>query len=238
MAPVLACACSCGPPPEPYVALQEAATVFFGTAIARSSPDADGFVQVRFRVDQTFKGWIRPEVTICTMASEASCGFPFELGTDYLVYAYSDEDGTLLFTHLCARTRDGTEQRGLSLGEEIELLEAYVSPSVVAENSGIEVSRTSLRDPSDLKPFEGAAEKERVRLLRLIDGVRETEVLRARLGEHDSAGEWYATGTPAPAFRVIHFRTISTHLDLDLVEDAQGAVRAFVLTRKTPSDSR
>ena len=44
-------------------------------------------------------------VEIITNSKIDRCGFPFELGSEYIVYAYKEKQHNLLNTHICTRTR-------------------------------------------------------------------------------------------------------------------------------------
>jgi len=61
-----------------------------------------GTVSVDFSVQETFKGKPQRRVKVNTKASEAACGFPFEVGKQYIVYATEEWAG--LYTSICHRT--------------------------------------------------------------------------------------------------------------------------------------
>ena len=112
--PPVARACSCAPPPAPLVALGEADAVFSGTVVARrdaSKPRADGMVgsmdpvEYTIAVLEVWKGELADTVAVRTARSSASCGYPFEVGTRYLIYARTRTDTGCLRTNLCTRTR-------------------------------------------------------------------------------------------------------------------------------------
>lgn len=102
-APDRAEACSCMRPPPAEASFQEAAAVFIAvpTAIERG----EGIqVRVPMQVQRAYKGVETAEVEVTTARDSASCGFPFETGRPYLVYAHEDaEDG--LSVSLCSRTQ-------------------------------------------------------------------------------------------------------------------------------------
>lgn len=60
-------------------------------------------VEVRFSITRQWKGVTSEEIRVRTARDSAACGFPFEVGEDYLVYA-SAEQGGALSTGLCDRT--------------------------------------------------------------------------------------------------------------------------------------
>jgi len=119
-APAASDACSCIEPPPPDVALQRAGAVFEGQVIA-GVPSEDGrLVNVGFRVSQRWKGPADETISVSTPSQPATCGFTFESGKTYLVYADS-MNGSLVAT-LCSRTRP-IEMAGedvLALGAPLE----------------------------------------------------------------------------------------------------------------------
>lgn len=59
---------------------------------------------VKFEIDLVWKGVDDSEVSLVTGSqSGADCGFAFETGKNYLVYAFEHEDGAL-GTNICQRT--------------------------------------------------------------------------------------------------------------------------------------
>ncbi len=96
-------ACSCARPGSPIEALANADAVFAGKAIAvqlltNTNSSADP-VTVSFDVDRVWKGRRQDTIVIKTVRSGISCGYEFEEGRRYIVYAYDGETG------LCTRTR-------------------------------------------------------------------------------------------------------------------------------------
>jgi hypothetical protein len=59
-------------------------------------------VAVLFEVTNTWKGVNETQVRVYTATNSASCGFNFNLGDEYLVYASGDK--SRLITGLCDRT--------------------------------------------------------------------------------------------------------------------------------------
>jgi hypothetical protein len=59
---------------------------------------------VAFDVSEQFKGpHAVARILVATEQHTAACGYPFEIGGEYLVYAYADDDG-VLWTSICSRT--------------------------------------------------------------------------------------------------------------------------------------
>ncbi len=105
-------ACSCAATPAPRQALKEAKAVFAGEVISKESFEAtDKFgsqpvVRVKFSVGRVWKGVAGAEAVVLTSGYEPACGYHFEKGKKYLVYAYPDRWGLGgLETGICNRTR-------------------------------------------------------------------------------------------------------------------------------------
>lgn len=114
-APLPASACSCAAPPDPQTAKDQAAAVFTGKVIQvtdrsdwrkwvpfTSRPVLNG-VEVVLDVQSTWKGVEYTPVLITTSGYGGSCGFPFQIGGEFLIYAYRGE-GDELSTSICSRT--------------------------------------------------------------------------------------------------------------------------------------
>lgn len=109
-------ACSCagnGPPCESY---GMASAVFAGTVIGerlserpkkgeRTKIDEIDWVPraVKFSVEQAYSGVTGTEVEVFTGRGGGDCGYGFQVGQRYLVYAYQYQDK--LSTSICTRTR-------------------------------------------------------------------------------------------------------------------------------------
>jgi hypothetical protein len=132
-APVLAC--SCLPPPPVPEALEGADVVFRGTvqALRRVSDDSaplPGFrtVAATLSVAATWKGEALAERVVFTSGDGASCGYPFRLGDDVIVYGFVDEADPqrLVSTNLCSRSRAFAR-------DEAAALDAAVASTPTAE---------------------------------------------------------------------------------------------------------
>ena len=105
-------ACSCVAPGPPDVEVAQSVAVFAGRVIQVEQPNgplvssADP-VRVTLQVATVWKGPVEPTVVVQTVRESASCGFPFAMGQDYLVYARGTE--TSLEVSLCSRTRSLTD---------------------------------------------------------------------------------------------------------------------------------
>ena len=62
----------------------------------------NGTFKVRISVAETFSGDPKPEQIVYTAQQGSACGFPFEVGREYVVFTYANE--TQLWTSHCSRT--------------------------------------------------------------------------------------------------------------------------------------
>jgi MYXO-CTERM domain-containing protein len=95
--------------------------------IVDSIEEGDGVRHVRFSVTQSWEGVETERVEVTTSASSASCGYPFEVGTAYLVYATEDAG---LEVSLCSRTRpmDEADEDRRELGSGVVPVEITDEP--------------------------------------------------------------------------------------------------------------
>lgn len=95
-------ACKCAEPEAAAAAAASATAVFEGQVSQISAPQGDAVV-VELKVARAWKGVTTEQVSVRTRAESAACGYPFQVGTSYLVYAQAE--GTGLQVHHCGRTR-------------------------------------------------------------------------------------------------------------------------------------
>lgn len=113
-------ACKCIVPPPPIEAIEDADAVFSGTVIAKKR--RHNFIKVTFKVLCVWKGGIEEEITLYTPSQSAACGFSFERGRNYFVYANNSQSnipGNILTTNLCTRTKTllGADEDITDLGD-------------------------------------------------------------------------------------------------------------------------
>ncbi len=90
-------ACSCTPPPSPAQALVRADAVFRGRVVAVEREwsnllPARGryqYQRVTFEVDTNWKGPVARRVVVFTGTGQGDCGYGFQQGVEYVVYAYN-----------------------------------------------------------------------------------------------------------------------------------------------------
>lgn len=98
-------ACSCVAPQTPSIALLESRAVFSGEVTeVRTLTDVYQKI-VTINVDRIWKGAISSERTrLVTSVDTGGCGFPFEEGRNYLVYAHEGSSEEFFEVSLCSRT--------------------------------------------------------------------------------------------------------------------------------------
>lgn len=101
-------ACSCAASPEPeksqiQKAFTSSSAVFSGDVVEVSeSPEDKNSLLVKFKVALSWKGESKREITIITAKESSMCGYLFEVGKKYLVYANGLKND--LFVDNCSRT--------------------------------------------------------------------------------------------------------------------------------------
>jgi len=97
-------ACSCMKL-TPAEGLSSSNVVFSGvvTQIEKNEATRFGGIEVTLRVKEVWKGAPSEEIKVHTAGSSAACGYPFVVGTTYLVYALNDEADPMRVS-LCSRT--------------------------------------------------------------------------------------------------------------------------------------
>ena len=103
-------ACSCAGTQMPCESYWKSSAVFVGTATFSKSTNPkkgehDFYSRIfHFTIDKSFRGVEGTEVEIRTGEGGGDCGYGFEIGRQYLVYAYKDDNNRLV-TSICSRTR-------------------------------------------------------------------------------------------------------------------------------------
>jgi hypothetical protein len=89
-------------------ARKKSAAVFTGTVLEIIKLPNDLHVSVKFKVGESWKGIRSAEAKVFTGQGGGDCGYKFETGKQYLVYAYKRTDSGLE-TNICQRTALLTE---------------------------------------------------------------------------------------------------------------------------------
>lgn len=106
LTPSSAEACKCRPAPPPKEAAAAADAVLSGKVTSIEAA-GDNQLKVTIEVATSFKGDAAKTAAIYTANDGAACGYHFEKGKNYLIYARLSGEGAdqLLRTGLCTRTR-------------------------------------------------------------------------------------------------------------------------------------
>jgi len=107
LTPGRALACLCVAPGLPAEEMARSAAVLAGRVLRIDAPrggmvSTGDPVHVVFQVERVWKGPAVHNLVIVTARHSVSCGFPFEVGEEYLVYARAA--GGELHTSICSRT--------------------------------------------------------------------------------------------------------------------------------------
>ena len=99
-------ACSCVASPDPVKqqvkdSYKNSAAIFSGEIIS-ITPKDEWTVSVKIKAEKSWKGKFSKEIIISTSKDSAMCGYNFEVGKKYLVYASGKMDS--LSTTNCSRT--------------------------------------------------------------------------------------------------------------------------------------
>ncbi len=102
-----ALACSCVAP-DPNKTLEQQVTeaytdssaVFSAKVLSVVKFSKEGKLKVKVRLVKSWKGKLTKTLTVMTGLDSAMCGYYFEKGKTYLIYAYRDEDKKLN-TNIC-----------------------------------------------------------------------------------------------------------------------------------------
>lgn len=124
--PSSAFACSCMMPESVQQSIDDASAVFLGT-VKDVSAENDFRTTVTIAVKKEWKGSVSAgkNVKVSTANDSAACGYQFEEGAEYLVYAYNNEQTGDLSVSLCSATKLKTEAK-----EDLAVLADYSgSPS-------------------------------------------------------------------------------------------------------------
>jgi hypothetical protein len=120
--PIGASACTCDLPfpvktvkQQVVEARKQSKAVFSGEVVEVIADPQIAYVEVKFRVEKYWKGVLTNEVTVVTGRGSGDCGYRFEVGAHYLVFAYGA--GKKFGTNICQRTKGLAEA-----AEDLKLL--------------------------------------------------------------------------------------------------------------------
>ena len=89
-------------------------TIFLGKTVAMEKlphPEVDASYAAHFSIEEGFRGTSGSEIVVYTGAGGGDCGYPFEPGTSYVVYATRDA-GNRLHASICSQTRPAVMMAG------------------------------------------------------------------------------------------------------------------------------
>lgn len=125
-------ACSCfqpeGVPIEKQVkdAYTKSTSVFVGEVVEVIKKPEVYSVTVRFKVEKTWDKNFQKEITLSTASESSLCGYTFEVGKKYLVYA--SENNNKLTTNICTRTASVTSNKDVAFLNKIKKPKIKSSP--------------------------------------------------------------------------------------------------------------
>ncbi|HEX7176253.1 MAG TPA: carboxypeptidase-like regulatory domain-containing protein [Pyrinomonadaceae bacterium] len=112
-------ACSCAGSAPPCEAYWRASAVFVGQVVGVSNVRVEegegenkheqGWRAFRFAVERPLRGVADAYVEVLTGGGGGDCGYGFERGGRYIIYAYRDEKTQRLYTGICSRTQPVAE---------------------------------------------------------------------------------------------------------------------------------
>ena len=127
-------ACSCVPSPENITIEQQvkkeydqSSNVFVGEVTEVIAKPDDFFVTVKFKIERTWSDKeFQKELAITTGKDDGSCGYAFEKGKKYLVYAFKDNNK--LSTNICTRTSVAKQNKDIAFLNRIKKPKIKSSP--------------------------------------------------------------------------------------------------------------
>ena len=188
LAPSRADACSCiGGLPICQTFWQTDA-VFAGTVLSIEpipNPSGERFMahqRIRFQVQEAWRGGVEGIVEIRTGAGGGDCGYRFEQGEAYLVYAHARGGG--LSTSICSRTRKLAQA-----SEDLAYLKTAMRPSATGRIYGVVRYQQDSRTRGPDRYIAGYT-------VQLSDGTR------SRTGTTDADGRFEFTGIAAGKYTI------------------------------------
>jgi hypothetical protein len=186
LSPRAADACSCMGPGAPCDAAWRADAVFVGHVVSIDSSGMGGrFVQLA--VVEAFRGFQLSQVTVVTGYSGADCGYSFQMGESYVVYAHRTTTGQL-GTSICSRTRPLAEAT-----EDLGYLRslAAIRPGTLARAAGrVQLWEWPRRTEGELRPMPALT----------VTATGQRRTFSARV---DARGGFELTGLPLGTYEVV-----------------------------------
>ena len=121
-----ALACSClAPDPNKSLeqkvkeAVADSSAVFTARVLSVTPVPSEGNKIVKLRLVKSWKGKLTKTITLTTGIGGGDCGYFFEAGKTYLVYAYRDENKKLS-TNICNRTGEAASNKDIAVLNKIK----------------------------------------------------------------------------------------------------------------------
>jgi hypothetical protein len=124
-------ACSCVAMPDIPIerqvkdAFTKSSSVFVGKVIQVNKLN-DYSVTVKFDVEKSWNKTFQKEISISTASDSAMCGYEFQVGKKYLVYASGENNK--LSTNLCTRTASVVSNKDVTVLNKIKKPKIKSSP--------------------------------------------------------------------------------------------------------------
>jgi hypothetical protein len=128
------CICSYPPFDEQFAK----ATYVFAGRVLKIEPGGQNRLVAQFKILKAYKGVTTNEMEVRTDQSSAACGYPFELQSEYLVYATGKEQPEV---SLCSRSKILKQAK-----EDLDLLEKRSATQKQAAPSFSEKKETQKKD--------------------------------------------------------------------------------------------
>ncbi|PWT92497.1 MAG: hypothetical protein C5B54_03395 [Acidobacteria bacterium] len=141
---------------------------------------------VHFSVEQAYKGVESPEISVETGNGGGDCGYPFESGKRYLVYAYGIPKGKL-GTGICSRTKPLSQA-----SEDLDYIRGLPESASKSRVSGTLIRHTDDRDANGFRKTKPMSETKIV----IIGDGHQFEAFT------NEQGVYVVTGLPAGKYRV------------------------------------
>jgi hypothetical protein len=96
-------------------AVADSSAVFTARVLSSTPVPAEGNKIVKLRLVKSWKGKLTKTITLTTgIGGGGDCGYSFETGKTYLVYAYRDENKRLA-TNICNRTGEALANKDIAV---------------------------------------------------------------------------------------------------------------------------
>ncbi|WP_010095530.1 hypothetical protein [Ornithinibacillus scapharcae] len=127
LSPIPTAACSCAELGPAQMEMERSTAMFKGEVL--DIKDANHTRKVLIKVEEAWKGVEESQVIVVTGLGGGDCGFEFQVGREYLVYASGEQS---LSTNMCDRT---SWVQSKDASEDFEVLGQGVAPNTIVDLS-------------------------------------------------------------------------------------------------------